>query len=190
MATVWEVAVAASSYKAVLAAHSSAPAQVRDYFERLPWLVQNREWEIALAYMFIRLERAHNMTLYCGVVKVHRANCTMARSVINVHHLTREGFVELFANVIGKPMPPGLDKRIKEAEKTRDRVVHGKQVTAAEIRDAIVDILEYAADLNLHVSSEAGFMPFSDLRGFKGRASSLDSRTTRWLLRGLGFGVS
>lgn len=181
--------MAAASYKAVLAAHSNAPSQVQVYFDTLPWLVTNRDWEVALAYMFIRLERAHNMTLYCGAVKVHRANCTLARSVVDVHHLTRDGFLDLFENVIGKPIPDSLVKKIRDAEKTRDRVVHGKRVLVADIRNAIVDILEYAADLNVFVRAEAGFMPFSDLRGFKGRAASLDGRTTRWLMKGLGFGV-
>jgi len=182
--------VAAPSYKAVLAAHAAAPPSVQAYFDSLPWLVRNHDWEVALAYMFIRLERAHNMTLYCGAVKVHRANCTVARNVINVHHLTRDGFLQLFENVIGKPIPDPLVDKIRDAETTRDRVVHGKQVSVAEIRNAVVDILEYAVDLNAFVSAEAGFMPFNDLRGFKGRAASLDARTTRWLLKGLGFGVS
>lgn len=182
--------MAAASYKAVLAAHSAAPPQVSAYFETLPWLISNRDWEVALAYMFIRLERAQNMTLYCGAVKVHRANCTVARNIINVHHLTRDGFLQLFENVIGKPVPEPLIAQIRDAETIRDRVVHGKQVSAANMRNAIVDILEYAADLNVFVSTQAGFMPFSDLRGFKGRAASLDPRTTRWLLKGLGFSVA
>ncbi len=182
--------VAAPSYKAVLAAHASAPPQVSAYFDTLPWLINNRDWEVALAYMFIRLERAQNMTLYCGVVKVHRANCTVARKVVNVHHLTRGGFLELFENVIGKPMPDAMVKKIQDAEKTRDKVVHGKQVSVAEMRNAVVDILEYAAELNAFVRAQAGFMPFSDLRGFKGRVASLDTRTTRWLMKGLGFAVS
>jgi hypothetical protein len=163
---------------------------VAAYFDALPRLVESRDWEVALAYAFIRLERAQNMTLYCGAVKVHRANCAVARRVIDVQHLTREGFLELFNNVIGKPMPTPQVTKVQKAEKTRDKVVHGKQVSVAEIRDAIVGILEHAADLNAFILAEAGFMPFSDLRGFKGRASSLDKRTTRWLLKGLGFAIS
>jgi len=182
--------MAAPSYKAVLAAHSAAPAKVQGYFGKLPRLVQTQDWDVALAYMFIRLERAHNMALYCGAVKLHRANCTLARKIINIHHLTRDGFLDLFGNVFGKNLPDALVTKIREAEKTRDRLVHGKHVTPAEMRNAIVDILEYAAAFNELVAAEAGIRPFSDLRGFKGRATSLDQKTTRWLLKGLGFAVA
>lgn len=68
-------------------------------------------------------------------------------------------------------------------------MVHGKAVTDTELRSAIADVLDYAVLFNADVDAAAGFKPFGDMRGFKGRADSLDKRTTKWVMRGLGFGV-
>jgi len=178
------------SYKAVIKRYSSAPSEVRDYFTYLPALVQDYPYDVCLAYMFIRVERAQNMALYCGVVKLHAADATVASSVIERQHITRDSFLDLFENVFGQPLDPAVAKHLKFAEKVRDRTVHGKSVTDANFRKALVEILDYADSFNAAVSKRAGFKPFGDLRGFKGRATSLGKGTTRWLLKGLGFAVS
>ncbi len=177
-----------SSYKAVLRAYNESSKEVQEYFDQLPHLVRTSTWEVVIAYLFVRLETAQNMALYCGVVKVHRASTTVAQNVINRHHLTRKGFQSLFNNVFGKELPKRLTDLSKKAELTRDQVVHGKKVKPASMRDAVVDILSYAEEMNSFVQDLAGFKPFNHMRGFKGRAKSLDTRTTKWLLKGLGFG--
>ena len=57
------------------------------------------------------------------------------------------------------------------------------------MRQAHVDIIEYAESVNIELQSVAGFEPFGDLRGFKGKVKSLEKGTTRWLLKGIGFSV-
>ena len=178
------------SYRAVIKRHSSAPEEVRDYFTHLPALVQTYPYDVCLAYMFIRVERAQNKTLYCGVVKLHAADATVASSVIQKQHITRQSFLDLFKNVFGQPLDPADAKHLRFAERIRDQTVHGKNVTDANFRKALVEILDYAESFNTSVSNIAGFKPFGDLRGFKGRGTSLEKGTTRWLLKGLGFSVS
>src|SRR3546814_177830 len=138
--------------------------------------------------MFTRVEKAMNRMLYCGVVKLHRANSTTASVMVNNHHMTRREFKRLFSNVFGTDVPKELNEILAEAEKVRNKVVHGKDTTAAEMRTAIVRLLEYAEGMNALVNREAGFKPFSaDLRGFAGAAERLDASTTSWLMKGLGF---
>lgn len=50
-------------------------------------------------------------------------------------------------------------------------------------------VLTVVAVVMLHgVALVAGFKRFTtDLRGFTGRAESLDASTTQWLMKGLGF---
>lgn len=186
--------MAVPSYKAVINRYRSTSPEVQDYFPYLETLVQkvsqeNRFWEISLAYMFIRVETAQNMLLYCGTVKLHRANAKVARSVVDNQHLKRDTFPVLFENVFGKHLKGSIIGKIEGAEKIRNKVIHGKSVSPAEMRTAIVDILEYAECLNRFVCEIAGFKPFDDLRGFKGRGQPLDAKTTRWLMKGLGFQV-
>ncbi|WP_162516190.1 hypothetical protein, partial [Aeromonas veronii] len=105
------------------------------------------------------------------------------------YYLNSRGFKEIYKNVFGQAIRDITVNKLSEAEVVRDKVIHGKQVSDAELREAIADVLEYAELLNDEVSSVASFKPFGNMKGFKGRADSLDNRTTKWLMKGMGFGV-
>lgn len=178
-----------SGYKAVLKKYDDCSLEVKSYFNSLPSLVDQSQYEVAIAYLFLMTERAQNRTIYGGVVKLHRANTKLAERVVNQQHLTRNGFHLLFKNIFGHDLPSETNAKIKKAEGVRDKVVHGKKVTDSQMRQAIADILEYAEAMNQEIQKSAGFKPFGDMRGYKGRAESLDTRTSRWLLKGLGFEI-
>ena len=109
------------------------------------------------------------MTIYCGVVKLHRVNSALARTAVDNHRMTRGGFKDLYATILGKPLKKNVVDKIAEAENVRDRILHGKKVSEADKRKAVVDVLEYAESFNAEVSRIAGFKPFGSLKGFKGR---------------------
>lgn len=96
----------------------------------------------------------------------------------------------MFKHVFGKPIEGSVRGSLKEAEKVRDKVMHGKRPLDINIRMAIVQVLEFAQSYNKFVNDIAGFKPFGDLRGIKGRAAALDKSTTRWVLKGMGFSLS
>ena len=178
------------TYKALLKFFDARPNEVKIHFEHLPKLIsKDLPYEIAIAYVFLKIEQAQNRALYGGVVKIHRGNAEFAKRLMNFQHLTPDGFKEIYKNVFGHAITSATSDKLKEAEKVRDKVIHGKSVTDNDLREAIADVLEYAELFNEEVNSVAGFKPFADMRGFKGRADSLDKRTTKWLMRGLGFGV-
>lgn len=177
------------SYKAVLKYYENCSDEIKKYFSDLPALVEKFQNQIALAYMFFKVEQAQNKVLYCGVVKLHRANSEITSNVINKHHLTRDGFQALFKKIFGHKMSEDTLSKIQSAEKIRDQVIHGKIVTDSDIRKAIAEVLDYAKLLNSEMEKTAGFKPFGDLRGFKGRGEPLDKSTTKWLLKGMEFSV-
>jgi hypothetical protein len=178
------------SYKALLKFYEAQSAEIQGHFEHLPKLVNDDlPYVIALAYCFLKIEQAQNRALYGGVVKVHRCNAEFVRRLMNFQHLTRDGFRDLFKNVFGKPLKDSTTEAILEAEKVRDKVIHGKDVSQNELREAIAGVLAYAEAFNAQVQILGDFKPMGDMRGFKGRAEALDKRTTKWLMRGLGFGV-
>lgn len=127
------------------------------------------------------------MTLYCGVVKLHKVEASLARIAIDNQHITRDGFKELFKAIFGKPLKKSVIGKIEEAEGIRDKILHGKNTTEGDKRKAVIDILEYAKAFNDELYSVAGFRPFGSLQGFKGRATPLDKSTSRWVLKGIGF---
>jgi hypothetical protein len=165
----------------------NSPAAVRTYFSELPELLDSSSLDVALAYVFARVELAHNMSLYCGVVKLHSVNSEVARSVIESFHLTRDGFLEKAEVVLGRAIPKDVISLLRDAEKTRDKVMHGKKTLDSEKRQALAKAIEYATGFNAFVSAVGNFEPFGDLRGFHGRGTSLPKATSRWVLRGMGF---
>lgn len=180
-----------STYKALLKFYESKPEDVKCFFKYIPKLISdNLPYEIAIAYAFLKIEQAQNRSLYGGVVKVHRGNSEFTRRIMNFQHLTRDGFKDIYNNVFGHAINEDTANKLKDAEKARDKVIHGKEISNNELREAIADILDYAEAFNEEVYRVAGFKPLADMRGFKGsRANTLDKRTTKWLMRGLGFGV-
>ncbi len=118
----------------LLSAYRSCSKNVRDYFEHLPDLVNGFPLDVCLAYAFSRLETAQTMALYCGVVKVYRANRDVARNALDATHITRKSFADLYETAFGLAVPDAAARGLKTAEATRDSVMHGKGATEDRIR--------------------------------------------------------
>ena len=177
--------MAVPSTIAVLKHIAAAPVEVQMYFEHLPALVKDFPWEVAIAYQFVRVERAQNRALYGGVVKLHRAHGEVAEPYLGSLYITRESFLKHYATVFGQALPAATVSKLKFSEKVRDKTVHGKDVNEAAFRQAVVDVIDYAVLLNHQTQTIAQFKPFGDMRGFKGAEQPLEKTTTRWLLSGL-----
>lgn len=175
------------SYKGVQRRFDACPPEVKAYFQHVPTLIRDYPWEVLVAYLFMRVETAHNRAIHGGVVKLHRADVSVVTAVLDDHRMTRSDFVRLLQTVTDRKMPKELGGKLKRAEATRDRCVHGKEVSEAQARQTVIDVLDYAEGFNGFMKQVAGFQPFGDMRGFKGRLQALDKGTTRWLLLGMGF---
>jgi len=167
-----------------------APEQVREHFSDLPGLLENFSLDVALAYVFSRVELAHNMALYCGVVKIHNASREVAGAAIDANHMTRESLLEMFKTVFNRDLPTATLNLLENAEGVRDRVMHGKKTPEHKKREAIVEVIQYAEKFNETVYAAARFRPFGNLQGFHGRGQSLSKATTRWVLKGMDFSLS
>jgi hypothetical protein len=179
-----------ASYVGVRKLYDAQPAEIQRYFEHLPKLISaDMPYDIALAYMFARVERAHRMTLYCGIVKRYAANSELTSHVVRKQYITRDSFKRLFAAVFGQDYPDALAALVEHAEEMRDTGMHGGDTAEPQMRQAIHDVFEYAQQFNALVTGIAGFQPFGDLRGFKGRGENLDKDTTRFVLKGIGLDV-
>ena len=144
---------------------------------------------LSISYVFTRVERAKRRTLYCGIAKLHWCEASVTNALVDREHLTRSRFIELFKTIFARPIPVDLVKKLKDAEAVRDRAAHGsRDWTEAQARKCLIDVIDFAVGFNEFVKEEAGFRPFGDLRGFKGRASPLPKATTMWVLKGMGVG--
>jgi len=158
---------------------------VRNYFDPTLELIEHYPWEVSLSFMFAKIERAHVMSLYCGVVKMHKVDATLAQTAVDRFENDRKTFRTLFEAVFDRKLPHELIQKIEIAQKVRNRVLHGKPVEGAAYRRAVMAIIEYAEGFNDICTEAGGFTPFGRLQGYKGRGVSLDKSTSRWVLKGI-----
>ena len=171
----------------ILKKFDNLPDEIRRYFAHFPNLAKDYPWEVSISYAFSLVETAHNMTVYCGVVKIHKVDRSLARTALENHHMTRPGFRELYKAIFNRKLPQTIVDKIIRAEAVRDRILHGKEANDNDKRQAIIDVLDYAEAFNAEVNKVASFKPFGSLQGFKGRGKPLDKSTSRWILKGMGL---
>lgn len=177
------------SKNGLLSFFNACPPEIRKYFEHLQKLVEDFPLDVALAYMFSRVETAQTMSIYCGATKLHSCDKDLAWQAVTRHRMTRADFREKFAMIYAQPIPDATAKLANTAEVVRDRIMHGKPTTDDDRRNAIAHVLQYAVDVNAFVATVNGPPPFDDLRGYKGAAKGLSKSTSRWVLKGMGFPV-
>lgn len=177
----------AKSYKGVIRQYNEAPQQVQDYFPDFVELVESYNWEISISYVFSRVELAKRNTIYCGIVKLHWCDAVLTRKLVNEDHMSRGRFLDLFGVVFGCRVPKQIVVKLENGEQIRDKVAHGMKWKQIEAREGLVSVIDFATDFNEFVDGKAGFRPFGDLRGFKGRGQPLTKATTRWVLKGMGI---
>lgn len=178
-----------TTYKGLIKKRQACSQPVRDYYASLDSLVTDYVYEISIAYCFLKLEQAYNRALYGGVRKVRKVHTDIARSILDKQHLTRDGFLTLYQATFDKPLSDEVQKKIKYAEKIRDRIIHGKGVEDKDARHCLSDVLDFSEGLESEVQASASFSPFGDMRGVTGRATSLDKSTSRLVMKGLGFAL-
>ena len=163
------------------------PESLQEYLSHFPNLVAHGyPWDVSISYLFARTELAQNMIVYGGVVKLHMVHSTIAKSAIDKLHMTRPRFRDLYKTIMDNSISNEAITKATEAERIRDKILHGKTVSESDKRKAVVSILEYANLLNEQVFVDAGFRPFGSMQGFKGRAGSLNKPTSKWVLTGMG----
>ena len=177
----------AKTYKGVINHFKKSPNEVQEYFPEFIDLVENYPWEVSVSYMFSKIEQAKHMTIYCGIVKNHWCESTLTRKMVNEEHMSRGRFKELFKTVFGKNISKTVLEKLEVGESMRDKIAHGKNWTQKEVREGLVSAIDFATKFNELVYNLAGFKPFGNLKGFKGRAESLPKETTRWVLLGMGI---
>lgn len=186
------MAIPVNSVKGLITLYRRCSPEVQRHYEHVPFFFEDDyPMEVAIGYVFHRLELGQRMALYCGLVNIHRADPPTAKNAIDKQHMNRKGFGELYKVVFDVEVPASAKQDIKDAEDTRDAVMHGGTVSDAKLRNAIGRVLEYTDALNNQLEKKWSMAPFrGDWRGFSWRKNKLDPRTTRYMLKGMGFGIS
>jgi hypothetical protein len=178
------------SYKGLKKQFDLLPEETKGYLAKLePLLQDGTNFEIALAYCFMKLEEGHHRALKCGLIRIHECDSAKTDEILDKQHLTNEVFVSIFKNVFGGAIPNEATEFLQKAQKIRNRQIHGKNTTNAERREGIHFSLKYMEKLGEYVRKKTDKNPYGDLRGLKGKKLLLASRSTIWMLKGFGLGT-
>ena len=168
--------------------YKARPQEVQIHFEYVPRLLNDFPMEVCLAYVFSRLEYGQNMALYYGTVKLYNVDSQIAKEIVGAQHLTRDKFVQFYREIFKIRVPEKALSHLKEAEKVRDAIMHGKKASQKELRNAIAHVLEYAEIVNEQLCEKCALKPFGYLKGVLGGLKNyLDKPTSRYVLKGIGF---
>ena len=160
---------------------------VLSYFEpSFKLLSDNYHYKVVISYLFVRLENAHRETLYYGTLK-HGVDKDLASGAIDRIDLTRNGFRELFQTIYGYKISSALIDKIKRAEKTRDDILHGRNVINERFPEAVLDVFEYFSGLNDLTYDKSQIWIAGDKRGMLGARGVHSKATSRWILKGMGL---
>ena len=116
------------TWMGVVARIDASSEEVKGFFEPVTELIECYSWEVSIGYMFTRVEQAHNHLLRGAAAKIHGVNGRTANRFLDRQHMTRKEFARLYKNVVGEPIPEHAARLLSDAEKIRDRIVHGKSV--------------------------------------------------------------
>lgn len=177
----------AANWKQVRARYEALPEEIRSYLDEYPRLLEDFSWKVTVGYVFTQLEAAHRVALYCGAAKLHRVDSELAWTAIDRWDMKRKEFSQVFKAIFDCEIGDSLAKLLRDAEEVRDKNMHGKTVQEADQRLCQIRTLDYLEGFHDLVRSTGVASPFEDLRGFKGATQPLEAKTSRLVLKGLGF---
>lgn len=176
------------SYKTLRLRYDALSDPVRGFLSKIaPLLDSSSNYDIALAYCFMKIEEGHHRALYGGLIKKCKCDKKYANEVVSKEHMTREHFKNLFKNVFGKAVDAQAEKHHIAASKIRDGLIHGKTMSQAQLRSALSESLTYIQIVNDQVKGIASFEPYGRMQGVLSKSEVVDRATSVWIARGIGF---
>ena len=174
-----------ANYKGLAKQFRELPEALQTYLSKLEYLLADgNNFDVALAFVAMKLEEGHHRALKCGLVRRHLCHSGTVDRILDEQHFTHETFHRVFSNVFGLPIPNSAQRAHKEYTAKRNKMVHGKRVTSKDLRTGIHFSLIYVNELGKFVEYHTGKNPYGDLRGLVARKKLISTTSTEWMLKG------
>lgn len=177
------------NYKDVLNKYKSLDEDLKWYFQELPSLINKGfQYEICIAYLFMQLETARLMTLYCGIKRKYKTDTEVTWKILDANEINWKNFKEFFFNIYHKKYDTNLHKRLEFAIRIRNILIHGGSAKEQDKIKCILNIFDFCINYNNYIYKIAGFKPIGRLTGVFGASIyNLDGEVSRMVMRGLNF---
>lgn len=169
---------------------SAIPSELKYYYSKITE-VMKIDVNIALIYLFAKVEAGQLNALYVQVKKGYRTHTEMTWSIIESQDITlKKNYFKLFYNLFGCEFDDGLTEKLAKAKIVRNKIMHGANADYYDVLNAIRDVFEYSNAFNDFVFNLKGFKPYNRLTGIFGSLKTVqDEEVTMLILNALGFTV-
>jgi|GEM_PF-1771239 len=174
--------------KRVRQTYRKSPKYIREVFSTVPVVWEHNLPLAAFANALSFYEMAKILTFFIGVPRLHRTDIPLTEGVVFDERLNLPTFKRLFKAVYGVPIRSDLIKKAEKIE-TIEEKFHAGRLREADMPPTIINILEFAIGYSDFVYSIARFKPFGNIYQLKGIGKTLGRRTSRKILKELGFSV-
>lgn len=177
------------SYNGLKSQYDALGEDVRSFLSKLgPLLDDGKNYDIALAYCFMKLEEGHHRALACGLVCIHNCDAATVGRELQRQQFTEEKYRSVFKNVFSEDIPNSAREDLARVQKIRNTLVHGKATTNPQLKEAVYHVFKYMTTVGAFVKDKTDKNPYGDLRGLSGRKTPLPTNSTIWILKGFGLG--
>ena len=176
------------NYAALKKIYDALESDEKSYLIKLePLLSDAKNYEIALAYCYMKLEEGHHRALKCGLIRIHACDARKVDEYLQKQHFTNKTYNSVFKNIIGTSIPSKAQSVHSDAQEIRNKIIHGKSVSSPDLRSAIYYSLEYMRIVGELVKKKTGKNPYGNLQGLAGTKKLLPAKSTIWMLKGFGI---
>ena len=180
----------AQNRKQLLEIYNNSSEEIKNYFGHFPELIKDVfPYEISIGYLYSKIEAAHKMALYIGIVNRYLLNGPTTKKTVIDERINRPRFKIFFHKIFEQEIRGDILYRLEQADKVRNSILHGGSYSDDDVRHALSHILEYTKLFNEFVDGIKGFKPIGgDLRGVINTRSDRATETASLLaLKGMGF---
>ncbi|MGB3409016.1 MAG: hypothetical protein WBA67_16160 [Jannaschia sp.] len=161
------------------------PEEVRGHLSKLGPLLDSSELELALAYLFMKIEQGRYRTIKCFLIRRLKCQASIIDGILKNKQLTRKSFRKTVQELSAANFSEASFDRLDEAEKVRDAQIHGRPPSQESLRGAICDAMAFVRIFGEDVRNETNKNPFGNLQGLSSRIRTLTSIQSEWIIRGV-----
>ena len=165
--------------------YGELPEEVRNYFWKLESLLEDAELEIALAYLFMRLEQGRYRTVKCVLVRMMRCPAKLVDDSFKDFTFQRPTFRRLVKELIDVDIEQPPYSSLSSAEVVRDKLIHGRATTSEQLREALASGFSFVKAFGEVMKNKTGKNPFGNLKGLSSKTKMHPESQARWIIKGV-----
>ena len=165
--------------------YRALPDDVQSHLGKLPDLLEGRDLDLILAYLFMMIEQGRYRSIKCVLIRTFKCKTSVVDDLLADRAFSRSSFRSCIKSIAGIDVSSGEMKVLSNAEEVRDTIMHGRKASDDRKRQAIFDCLTFIHHFGEKIRKKTTKNPFATLQGLAGNAKPLSEPQSRWIVRGI-----